>query len=171
MALSPATLRLLEFAEQAGGDGRSIRVPLATLLAATDDFRPTQHPVGRARIMESVGHPTQQLLVVRGQVVPKTDPSARIYRTSFSFFKVHFNSKRTRQFPIRVENKDGLLVHAERVREDYHPVRVRCSCKDYYFTWWWWNNQNKSHSGPRLPKYVRKTDTYPERNPLHIPGL
>jgi hypothetical protein len=51
------------------------------------------------------------------------------------------------------------------------PCRVRCTCHDFYFTWGWWDYAIGCLAGPRPKPYRRKTSTYPERNPQHIPGL
>ena len=72
MPISPATKKLLDIVTSAQ-DGRKVKVPINTIVAATRDLRKKQHPVGRARIVESVGHPKNQLLVLRGRVVAKTD--------------------------------------------------------------------------------------------------
>jgi hypothetical protein len=50
-------------------------------------------------------------------------------------------------------------------------VTVRCSCPDFYFTFMWYNFKNKTLFGRMGKRYVRKTTTRPERNPLHIPGI
>lgn len=50
-------------------------------------------------------------------------------------------------------------------------IQVRCTCADFYYTWWYWNSKNKNLSGPKMKPYIRKTTTYPERNPIHVPGM
>jgi hypothetical protein len=54
---------------------------------------------------------------------------------------------------------------------DKTTVRVRCSCKNFYFMFEYWNKVNNSLAGGPHKTYVRKTTTYPERNPEHLPGM
>ena len=59
----------------------------------------------------------------------------------------------------------------QKLREDKNYVQLRCSCPDHYFMWVAWNKENKILLGKAPPRYVRKTTTYPERNPGKIPGI
>lgn len=54
---------------------------------------------------------------------------------------------------------------------DVHPVKCRCGCLEFYFTWSYYNKVNNVLFGGPVRKYVRKTTTYPERNPRHLPGF
>lgn len=54
---------------------------------------------------------------------------------------------------------------------ELHDVRVRCSCKAFYFYYSYWDKQNQTLSGPNPTPYVRKTTYLPEKNPRHIPGI
>jgi hypothetical protein len=49
-------------------------------------------------------------------------------------------------------------------------VLVRCSCSDYYFVWSWANYKAGVQFGGRARPYIRKTKTYPPRNPANIVG-
>ena len=52
-----------------------------------------------------------------------------------------------------------------------NEVTVRCSCLDYYFTWAFPNKKAKALFGALPKKYIRKTTTYPARNPDQVPGI
>jgi hypothetical protein len=54
---------------------------------------------------------------------------------------------------------------------DSTPIRVRCSCRDYYFTYEWYNKRSGALAGGPHSVYTRKTATRPERNPAHLPGM
>jgi hypothetical protein len=51
------------------------------------------------------------------------------------------------------------------------PIRVRCSCSDFFFSFGLWNFQEGALFGGRPRPYRRKTKTFPPRNPKHIPGV
>ena len=50
-------------------------------------------------------------------------------------------------------------------------VKVHCDCEDYQMRFAYYNIQNNCHIGPPPAPYTRKTDTRPEANPSHVPGL
>ena len=52
-----------------------------------------------------------------------------------------------------------------------HPVRVRCSCEDFYFIASYWNWYHGALYGVRARTYQRKTRDLPERNPHHVPCM
>lgn len=64
-------------------------------------------------------------------------------------------------FVVSTPDKDSTL---------FSGVVVR-NCKDYYFTGSYWNFRNGCQWGPPAKPYIRKTTTYPERNPQHVPFM
>lgn len=50
-------------------------------------------------------------------------------------------------------------------------LSVRCTCADFFYSFSLWNYQQNCLFGPKPRPYKRKTRSYPERNPQHIPGI
>lgn len=76
---------------------------------------------------------------------------------------------------ITVEYK-GKVFYAEKPSLSKTTIRVRCSCKDFYFCFSLWDYLNRAIVGPKPKKYTRKTPSpsqggRPYVNPGKIPGL
>ena len=71
---------------------------------------------------------------------------------------------------FRIEH-GGDVYWVEKINPRRNRALVRCDCKDYYFTASYWNFRNGCQWGPPAKPYIRKTTTYPERNPMHIPFM
>lgn len=69
-----------------------------------------------------------------------------------------------------VDDYENFAIDVDNGKECSSGVFVH-NCKDFYFTWQWYDKLNSALFGPPFPKYVRKTATYPERNPPHVTGL
>lgn len=93
-----------------------------------------------------------------------------LYKTGVRFLGVDYVSVKDAQHPVPIHLGSGEYKFCEQLSIN-HRVMVRCSCDDFYFMWHWWDANNKALLGRRPPKYVRKTDHLPERNPDHAPGL
>lgn len=52
-----------------------------------------------------------------------------------------------------------------------NPVRVRCSCPDFYFTFAYWDFLAGAIFGSKPRTYTRKTTNRAPRNPGHYPGF
>ena len=70
----------------------------------------------------------------------------------------------------------GTVYYVEKPSLNKSCIRVRCSCKDFYFCFSLWDYLNRAIVGPKPKKYVRKTPSpsqggRPYKNPNHIPGL
>ena len=50
-------------------------------------------------------------------------------------------------------------------------VKVNCSCLDFYYRFAVWDDRHKALDGSPPPPYIRKTQTRPEVNPMHSPGM
>ena len=48
-------------------------------------------------------------------------------------------------------------------------IKVRCTCKDYYFTFGWWNFRQGSMFGRQQKPYKRKTPKPPKGRPYRNP--
>ena len=70
----------------------------------------------------------------------------------------------------------GHTYYIEKPSLSKTTIRVRCSCKDFYFSFALWDYMQRAIVGPKPKKYTRKTPS-PEqggrayRNPRKIPGL
>lgn len=76
---------------------------------------------------------------------------------------------------IDVEYK-GKVYYVEKPSLNKTTIRVRCSCKDFYFCFSLWDYLNRAIVGPKPKKYTRKTPPpsqggRPYVNPGKIPGL
>lgn len=76
---------------------------------------------------------------------------------------------------IDVEYK-GTMYYVEKPSLNKTTIRVRCSCKDFYFVFSYWDYVNRAILGPKPKKYTRKTPPpsqggRPYVNPDKIPGL
>lgn len=78
--------------------------------------------------------------------------------------------KRPTDFFLVVPFK-GREYYVEKPDLGLHPCMIRCSCADFYFTFSYWNWRQGTAFGPKPRRYVRKTRTYPPRNPGHHPGF
>lgn len=109
-----------------------------------------------------------KFLFINAIALSGTDPKKK-YNLSMAFYKLDFITDLDKP-GIKV-TYDNSTVVLPPIYKDTTPVRVRCQCHDYYFTWGWWNHNQGASYGPRQKPYVRKTTTYPERNPAEYPGL
>lgn len=92
------------------------------------------------------------------------------YSVLVRFNGVSYSEAPDKEHDLSIDKGHGVYLYAARPSFSRSDVQVRCQCKDFYFTWQYYDRQVKALAGPPFPKYVRKTDNYPERNPLHVPG-
>lgn len=102
-----------------------------------------------------------------------TEPTNHL--TFISFLNTHFIPAKDIEEPIDENtyysfSHEGELYYAKKHKLT-NTVRVNCSCSDFYFTFSWWNWQRRCLFGKKPMPYTRKTTSYPERNPQHLPGL
>lgn len=76
---------------------------------------------------------------------------------------------------IDVEYK-GHTYYVQRPSLSKNTIRVRCSCKDFYFVFSYWDYVNRAILGPKPKAYKRKTPPpsqggRPYVNPDKIPGM
>ena len=101
---------------------------------------------------------------VKGEAEPKT------YKVIITFQDIEYSLEQDADHWIRVKSSPGKTVWMAPLTAN-NRVQVRCSCLDFYFTFGYWNWTVGSLYGRKPKPYVRKTKTYPERNPTHTPGL
>lgn len=93
------------------------------------------------------------------------------YPMTVTFYDVEFADEQTRDYPLAVTPERGTRFYMPQLEEDGNPVQVRCQCPDFRFTWAEWDRKESALSGRNFPKYKRKTETRPPRNPAETPGL
>ena len=72
---------------------------------------------------------------------------------------------------VKITSSDGTEHSITPVTLNVTNVGCYCECSDYQHRFAHFNIQNGCHIGPPPQDYIRKTDTRPEVNPLHVPGL
>ena len=130
--------------------------------------RPKPNEAGKINIIDMNPLLSNKTLTIRGQA---RGSNGENYNLNLIFYGVEYSLTQTSTHVLNVRTRTDQIFYAKQLREDKHHVQIRCNCKDHYFMWHWWNKQNKILLGKLPPKYIRKTTTYPERNPQKIPGV
>jgi len=108
-----------------------------------------------------------KLLSIRGEV--QGSSTDKIYKVIIVFQNVDYSDTKDSKHPLKI-SVDGRDVYMSPIKKST-SVRFRCSCLDAYFTSLYYAWQSNNLYGVKPRKYVRKTTTYPERNPDHLPIL
>lgn len=67
---------------------------------------------------------------------------------------------------------DGKMYWIQKLSRLKNPLTSRCTCADFFYTWSYYNAKSgRCLYGPLPKPYIRKTQTRPPRNPLHVPGV
>lgn len=66
---------------------------------------------------------------------------------------------------------DGMYYKFQKPNMSKTPVKVRCSCSDFYFTFAYWDFLRQALYGPKPRPYRRKTTNRKPRNPGKYPGF
>ena len=145
---------------------------LEQLLKLTQKLFPTRFssaPEAKSRLSRLIYTPFvgMKLLSVRGDVKGLT---GKTYKVILLFQRVDYSETEDKKHSIKVKVDNKKSVWMVPVRPGY-DVKFRCSCPDAYFTSLYYAWQSKNLYGPKPRKYVRKTTTYPERNPAKLPIL
>jgi hypothetical protein len=72
---------------------------------------------------------------------------------------------------VEVVGEDGTKQSITPVKLNVNNVLVACDCEDYIMRFAPFNVQQNCHLGNPPAPYTRKTTTYPEVNPQHLPGM
>jgi hypothetical protein len=94
-----------------------------------------------------------------------------LYTLTMNIFGCEYSDSKLPDYPLTVTLGQGVNKYMKQVPLKGTRVQVRCSCPDFYYTWSYWDHQTKTLAGPKPKTYIRKTTTYPERNPLHVAGV
>lgn len=142
---------------------------LLDLIKGTSNLRDKINSTNSFKVEKLVPIPSLGVLAIQARYNALTDEGKANYQSTIMFHDIDFADKKDNDHPTSMKvGKQIVWVSRPTVDTD---VQVRCTCKDFYFTWWAWVAKQDSFAGKPFPKYRRKTKTYPERNPGHIPGL
>lgn len=148
---------------------RSVLVhTLATLISSTKKAREKMNQVKKVEILQIKPVVQTNQLYVKAQAQGISLP--KLYQLTLVFSGITYSQTQTTKTPLTADLGHGNKVYLEQPTLS-HKVQARCSCHDYYFMWQYYNRQEKALFGKAFPKYIRKTDHLPERNPDHVPGL
>lgn len=165
--MSRARQILLEVQLQAKKMATKPTTTLAELKKRSKKLRESFNTAGAVKVLNMkplVGNAT---LTVNAEAFGKKSK----YPMTMTFYNVEYSENQTRDYPLAVTPERGTQFFMPQLEEDGNPVQIRCSCKDFQFTWAPWNKEESALSGRNFPKYKRKTETRPERNPVKAPGL
>lgn len=144
---------------------------VSELLASTKKFRDRQYDSRKVILNKIVYFPIKKELHFIGNA-----PSIRngkIYKLQMVFLGVESSDKKDTKHPITYTHytRSGKRVRMYLTKPTKNSeVKVKCTCPDYYYTFEYYNQKHNALVGKHKP-YIRKTTTYPERNPQHIPGV
>lgn len=143
-----------------------VRLTLVDLINSSHKHRAKFNDSPKVAITGSTINPKNKVVTIRGEA-----RGTSLYPMTIAFYNVSMSTTRDAEHQVLAKDRDSNEYYLERISMSKHKCQVRCSCRDFYFTWQWWDRSNKALFGPNFPKYVRKTTTWPERNPGHYPGL
>lgn len=93
------------------------------------------------------------------------------WQSTMALYGIEIVEETDNKHPVRIQYQ-GDDFFAEKFSYAGTPVRIRCSCPDFFFTGAYWVKHNiDALYGGALKQYTRKTETRPERNPQHIPMM
>jgi len=144
---------------------------LRDLIDSTRQIRVRQYPTSKVGSIEFKYVARSKMFYIYSKAFPLDKSSRRfVYPILLVFKGVSSSDNQNKKHPIPYSG-DGVNVdrYIEKLTVNM-DVMVRCRCEDYYFMWQYWNKGVKSLIGAHK-KYVRKTTTYPVKNPLQHPGL
>lgn len=123
------------------------------------------NPTGKAEIHDVTVSRKSKQLIIKGAV-----RGSKLYPIVVIFNGMEFVDAPDLDHPLSIDLSHGNYIYCNKPSMEHTSVQVRCQCPDYYFTWQYYNKSDKALAGGAFPKYQRKTDYWPERNPLHISG-
>jgi len=123
---------------------------------------------GRTRLVKVIPYVGTKTAVIHLESFGVT--SKAIHQIFISFHGLHITERVMGAGYFRVQyGGDDYWIRKPDISKDL--VRVRCSCKDFFFTFALWNFRKNALFGVKPRSYTRKTTTRPPRNPKKIPGL
>lgn len=140
------------------------------ILRGTNILRKNQYPVGKVGALDFKYVPRTKQLFVKAQARTQQKDSFSQYLVQLTFSQVTNSDTPDKTNLLKVNLDGGGVVYIPKISATKNNLQVRCTCKDDYFMWQYPNKQKKALIGKFKP-YVRKTTTYPERNPTKTPGM
>ena len=148
------------------------KMTLAELYSSSMKVRKNKdYPATRVRLVSTTVSPGVKSLTINAEAYGED-----FYPVRMVFYQVDFSETKDAVHPI-----PAVLGGPGGARKQYYmspisakknPVRLYCECFDFRFTWEFYNKKHEVLYPARVPHpYTRKTTTYPERNPLHLPGF
>jgi hypothetical protein len=144
----------------------NITTTLEYLLGGQDRLGHTPGPMRRTNIVQQTPVPQNKELIIKAESM-----GTSLYQLTMVIHGVEYSDKLSPKFPLTVSLGQGNYRFCSQIPVNGTKVQCRCSCPDFYFTWWYWDNKNKALAGPAMRPYVRKTASWPVRNPLSTPGV
>lgn len=146
---------------------------------------PPPKPASNPKIVNREPNTVGNYWAVRATFVPSKQGGPKQYETVIVFYGIDFLENPTAKAPIKVRVLGRQYRYMTLPRLSQSPVKISCTCADYYWTWWYWNKKNNALSGVDFPhpstvtgSSKRKTDGRAygskgpgERNKKHTPGL
>lgn len=144
---------------------------LASLITSTTKVRDKQYPTNAVMNVDYKYVLQNKQLYIKSNVVPWSTDRKIPFALSMIIDRVQTTEVGNAPFNeiiyYYLNPKEKILLKKPSFD---NTCRVRCQCKDFYFMWSYYDQKNKALVGTHKP-YIRLTDTYPERNPTHSPGL
>ena len=141
---------------------------ISNLISGTKKLRKNLNVAQNARGVKKTYNMRLKKLLYTCQFTGETELGTHV--PQISFLDIGFVKKKDAAHPIPFKAPSGYLYLSQSISAKT-KVQVRCNCSDYRFTWFMWNKEKGSHYGRGFPPYERVTDTRPERNPVHSPGI
>lgn len=113
--------------------------------------------------------PMANILLCHARFNAISDETRSSYETLIAFHNIKMQQKSDSDHPFGIEVL-GQVRWATRPVINKTPVKVTCSCADFYFMWWKWNSNTNALAGPDFDKYERKTPDPPVGRPYKNPG-
>lgn len=142
------------------------RLTLRDLMESAEKTRKKMNKSGTVKVLNMKPLVGNDSLTINAEAY-----GTRKYPMTMTFFNIDYSEEQTRDYPLAVTPQKGTRFYMPQLDEDTLPVQVRCQCPDFRFTWAEWDKKEHSLSGRNFPRYRRKTENRPERNPDHAPGL
>lgn len=135
--------------------------------------RPRFNKVNTPKVIKRVPGPADDTLMIQAHCDALTDETRDKYEVIIVFHDLRYSETQSSGYPIPAKITRNLTLYIQQPSRKDTPVSVTCTCADYYYTWWWYNRHGKEdvHAFVDFPPYVRKTTTYPERNPGKVQGV
>lgn len=149
-----------------------MEMTLPELLQATEqafpDTQKRQNATSDVRVDGISFVPTDGGLLIKGTVV-NTNKGSK-YETSVLFEQVNYTNENDRN-AVELKGPDNSAFFIEPLDVNKIDAKVSCTCMDFHFRFALWNYSKGTLLGQKPEPYQRKTDSRPEANPKHSPGV